>query len=84
MAQVISSTPAPVQAAPALGSLTVRATPYATILVNGKSYGEVQGVRTIKLAPGKYTLTLEHPKGKKTESITIEPNSTLRRELRVR
>jgi len=76
--------PAPVQAAPALGSLTVRATPYATILVNGKSYGEVQGVRTIKLAPGKYTLTLEHPKGKKTESITIEPNSTLRRELRVR
>jgi len=76
--------PAPVHAAPALGSLRVLATPYATILVNGKSYGEVQGVRTIKLPPGTYTLTLEHPKGKKTESITIEPNSTLRRELRVR
>ncbi len=74
----------PVQVAPAQGSLVVRAMPYATVLVDGRQLGEVQGRRTFKLAPGSYQLTFQHPKGSKTERITIEPNGTLTREFRAR
>ncbi len=56
--------------------------PYATVLVNGKRLGDVQGPGTFKLAPGSYELTFKHPKGSKTESITIAPNETLTREFR--
>jgi hypothetical protein len=73
-----------VPAAPAQGSLVVRAMPYATVLVNGRQLGEVQGRRIFKLAPGSYQLTFQHPKGSKTESIIIEPNGTLTREFRAR
>ncbi len=67
---------------PSTGSLVVRAVPYATVLVDGRQLGEVQGQRTFKLAPGKYQLSFRHPKGTKTEPITIEPNGTVRREFR--
>jgi serine/threonine-protein kinase len=67
-----------------MGSLVVRAVPYATVLVNGRQLGEVQGSRTFKLAPGKYQLTFQHPKGSKTEPITIEANGTVKREFRAR
>jgi serine/threonine protein kinase len=73
-----------VAAPPAQGSLVVRAMPYATVLVNGRQLGEVQGSRTFKLAPGIYDLTFQHPKGSKKESITIEPNGKVTREFRVR
>jgi serine/threonine protein kinase len=76
--------PPPAQVVPAQGSLVVRAMPYATVLVNGRPLGEVQGRRTFKLAPGSYEITFKHPKGSKTESITIEPNATLTREFRAR
>jgi serine/threonine-protein kinase len=69
---------------PSTGSLVVRAVPYATVLVDGRQLGEVQGQRTFKLAPGKYQLTFRHPKGTKTEPITIEPNGTVKREFRAR
>ncbi len=74
----------PPPAAPAHGSLVVRAKPYATVLVDGRTLGEVQGHRSFKLPPGNYQLTLKHPKGTKSESITIEPNGTLVREFRAR
>jgi serine/threonine-protein kinase len=67
---------------PSTGSLVVRAVPYATVLVDGRQLGEVQGQRTFKLAPGKYQLTFRHPKGTKSEPITIEPNGTVKREFR--
>jgi serine/threonine-protein kinase len=64
------------------GSLIVRATPYATVLVNGRSYGDVQGQKTIKLDPGSYQLVFQHPKGSKTERFTLEPNGTVKLEFR--
>jgi serine/threonine-protein kinase len=64
------------------GSLIVRATPYATVLVNGRSYGDVQGQKVIKLDPGSYQLVFQHPKGSKTERFTLEPNGTVKLEFR--
>jgi eukaryotic-like serine/threonine-protein kinase len=75
----------PVLATPAVGSLVVRAKPYATVLVNGRKLGEVLGRKTFKLAPGSYQLTVEHPDGSRTtETVTIEPNGTVTREFRAR
>jgi serine/threonine-protein kinase len=62
----------------------VQAFPYATVLVDGRRLGEAQGKATFKLAPGNYQLTFQHPKGSKTEPITIEPNSTVTRVFRAR
>jgi len=64
------------------GTLTLRATPYATILVNGKSHGEAVGQRVLKLAPGSYELTFQHPKKSETKRFTLEPNGTVKLEFR--
>ena len=72
----------PVKPVSLKGSLIVRATPYATVLVNGRSYGDVQGQKTIKLDPGSYQLVFQHPKGSKTERFTLEPNGTVKLEFR--
>jgi eukaryotic-like serine/threonine-protein kinase len=89
--------PAPVSPAPAVagaaptaakpspppkGRLIVKATPYATVLVNGRSLGEVQSRKVFPLAPGNYQLTLVHPQKSKTESITIVSDGTVTREFR--
>jgi hypothetical protein len=66
-----------VKPVPAKGSLLVKAFPYATVFVNGDKLGDVTGRGTFKLAPGDYELTFKHPKGSKTESITIKPNATV-------
>ncbi|SEM85165.1 serine/threonine protein kinase [Stigmatella aurantiaca] len=68
--------------APPKGRLIVKATPYATVLVNGNSLGEVQSRKVFPLAPGSYQLTLVHPKKTRTESITIVPDGTVTREFR--
>jgi serine/threonine protein kinase len=65
------------------GTLVVRAQPFATVFVNGRKLGEVQGRGAFKLSPGHYKLTFQHPKGSKTESVTIEPNSTVTSVFRV-
>jgi serine/threonine-protein kinase len=67
--------------APALGSLVVQAKPFATVLVNGKSY-EVQGSKTIRLPPGTYQLVFKHPNRTEPHSITIEPNGTVKKSFR--
>ncbi|WP_224245152.1 serine/threonine protein kinase [Hyalangium gracile] len=66
----------------AMGTLVVRAVPYATVVLNGKSYGEVQGQKAFPLTPGDYQLVFRHPQGSKSYAITIEPNGTVRREFR--
>jgi serine/threonine-protein kinase len=72
----------PAKPASVKGSVIVRATPYATVLVNGRSYGDVQGQKTLKLDPGSYQLIFRHPKGDKTERFTLEPNGTVKLEFR--
>ena len=65
------------------GTLVVRAQPFATVFANGRRLGEVQGRGTFKLAPGNYKITFQHPKVSKTDSVTIEPNSTVTSVFRV-
>jgi hypothetical protein len=72
--------PPPKQVA-AQGTLVVAAKPFATVLLTGENVrksAEVMAPRSFKLAAGKYQLTFQHPKGSKTESVTIEPNSTVK------
>lgn len=83
----IPAEPSPAEAAaqpsaPPKGRLIVKATPYATVLVNGRSLGEVQSRKVFPLAPGSYQLTLVHPRKTKTESITIVSDGTVTREFR--
>jgi hypothetical protein len=59
--------------------------PYATVVLDGKQMGEVLGSRLFKLAPGKHQLTVHHPTtGSKSETLTIEPNGTVKRLFRAR
>jgi serine/threonine-protein kinase len=77
----------PAKPIPTTGNLVVRAVPFATVLVTGanvRQSAEVQGQRTFKLAPGSYKVTFQHPKGTKTESVTVEPNSTVTSAFRAR
>ncbi|SEU33691.1 serine/threonine protein kinase [Stigmatella erecta] len=74
--------PAAKPSSPPKGRLIVKATPYATVLVNGRSLGEVQSRKVFPLAPGSYQLTLVHPKKTRTESITIVSDGTVTREFR--
>ncbi|MDC0708522.1 serine/threonine-protein kinase [Stigmatella sp. ncwal1] len=84
-AAAVEAPPPSVTAAPLVkGRLVVKATPYATVLVNGRSLGEVLGRKVFPLAPGSYQLTLTHPKETRTESITIVPDGTVTREFRAR
>jgi serine/threonine-protein kinase len=67
----------------AKGVLVVRAIPFATVLLNGKRLGEVQGRASYSLAAGQYKLTFVHPISTKSHTITIEPNGSVQREFRV-
>jgi serine/threonine-protein kinase len=67
--------------APAVGTLVIQATPYATVMVNGRSYGDITGKRYLKLPPGKYHVVFHHPTSTKTEDVTLAPNGTERVEF---
>ncbi|XXF75628.1 protein kinase [Myxococcaceae bacterium GXIMD 01537] len=69
-------------AAKAQGHLVVRAIPFATVMLNGKTLGEVQGRASFALAPGQYKLTFVHPAATKSYSVTVEPNGLVQREFR--
>jgi len=56
---------------PAMGSLTVHAIPFARVTVHGKSFGEVLGTKTFRLAPGTYEVQLTHPADRVVRSVTI-------------
>ncbi|WP_224361791.1 serine/threonine protein kinase [Hyalangium versicolor] len=71
--------------APAKGTLTLRAVPYAVVLLDGKVLDkELQGQKSFPLEPGNYQLVFQHPRDTKMFLITIESNATVRREFRVR
>ncbi|MFY1825100.1 protein kinase domain-containing protein [Myxococcus fulvus] len=74
--------PSSSQATASTGTLLVRATPYATVFLDGRKLGEVSGRATFKLAPGTYKLLFHHPAGEKLFVVTISAGSTVTREFR--
>ncbi|MCP3062366.1 protein kinase [Myxococcus sp. K38C18041901] len=70
------------QAAVSTGTLLVRATPYATVYLDGRKLGEVSGRATFKVAPGTYKLLFHHPAGEKLFVVTLTAGSTVTREFR--
>ncbi|QSQ27446.1 protein kinase [Pyxidicoccus parkwayensis] len=65
------------------GTLQVRASPYATVFINGKRMGEVTGRATYKLAPGTYKLVFQHPSANKQFDVTVTAGTSVVREFRV-
>nr|WP_240356354.1 serine/threonine-protein kinase [Myxococcus eversor] len=70
------------RAAAATGLLQLRATPYATVFLDGRRLGEVSGRASYKLAPGTYKLLFQHPSGEKRYDVTITAGATVTREFR--
>lgn len=69
----------PVEKAPVvarkMGSLSVKAVPYATVTIQGKSY-EVTGVQKLPAPVGTYEISLAHPKRKLKQKVTVQANQT--------
>lgn len=57
------------------GTLEVKAVPYATVTIQGKSY-EITGVQRVPAPVGSYDITLTHPKKQQRESVVIKANQT--------
>ncbi len=55
------------------GTIVVRAVPFATVLVQGKSY-EVTGVKNLTVPVGSYEIVLQHPKKQSKERVTVQAN----------
>jgi eukaryotic-like serine/threonine-protein kinase len=69
----------PVEAA--FGTLVVRATPWAQVIIDGQSRDAVYGTRSFKLSAGKHRLRFVHPRGAQEMWISIEPAKSLMREF---
>ena len=67
--------PPPVPVVRKMGTLSVKAVPFATVLIQGKSY-EVTGVQKLPAPAGTYEITLIHPKRKVKEKVTVQANQT--------
>ncbi|RKG57335.1 hypothetical protein D7W79_42755 [Corallococcus exercitus] len=74
--------PAAEESAKAMGSLQVKANPYATVFLGGKRLGDVQGRATYKVPAGTHTLTFRHPSGEKTFTVVVPANGTVMQEFR--
>ncbi|RKH67006.1 serine/threonine protein kinase, partial [Corallococcus interemptor] len=68
--------------AKAMGTLQVKANPYATVFLGEKRLGDVQGRATYKVPAGTYTLSFHHPSGKKTYTVVVPANETVTQEFR--
>jgi len=53
------------------GFITVKAVPFATVIVQGKAY-EVTGVKKIPAPVGTYDVVLKHPKKSTKERVTVK------------
>ncbi|WP_338867013.1 serine/threonine protein kinase [Myxococcus stipitatus] len=64
------------------GLLVLKATPYATVFLDGRRLREVSGRASFKLAPGTYKLLFSHPAGDKSLDVTITAGTTVTHEFR--
>ncbi len=71
--------PPKVKAPPAaprkMGTLSVKAVPFATVKIQNKSY-DVTGVQNIPAPAGSYDITFVHPKKTVKERVTVQPNQS--------
>ncbi len=68
--------PAPARpAAVELGTLVITVRPWATVLIDGESRGEIAGSRRIKLPAGPHQLRVVHPSAKRKEVVVIKPGA---------
>ncbi|MCP3101372.1 protein kinase [Myxococcus sp. K15C18031901] len=82
VAEVAVRTSAQAEAPVTTGTLIIRATPYATVFLDGRRLGEVSGRATYKLSPGEHKLLFQHPSGEKRFDVTITAGGTVTREFR--
>ncbi len=75
------SPPLTSQAAPdasaevAMGRLTVRAVPWATLYINGERRGEVSPrPRNFELPVGRYALVFRHTRGRRVRTVELSPD----------
>jgi len=62
--------------APPMGVVELRAVPYATLTVDGRESGEVQGSRRLRLSAGTHELVLTHPQLTKRERVVVKGGQT--------
>lgn len=58
-----------------MGTLVLKAAPFATVTVQGKSY-DVQGVKSVPAPVGTYDVSFVHPKKKVKARVTVKLNET--------
>ncbi len=58
-----------------LGTLAVRASPYATVTIKGRQY-EVTGVKHLPAPAGTYEVTLAHPRKTITQRVSVSAGET--------
>ncbi len=61
----------------AVGTIFIRAAPFATALLDGKKLGDVEGAKSFKVPAGPHVLKLEHPKWSKIASVDVPVNGKL-------
>nr|WP_249346521.1 serine/threonine-protein kinase [Corallococcus exiguus] len=77
-----ATAPAAADTAKAMGTLQVRANPYATVFLGAKRLGDVQGRASYKVPAGTYSLTFAHPTSTKTFTVVVPANGSVIQEFR--
>nr|WP_242593252.1 serine/threonine-protein kinase [Corallococcus exiguus] len=77
-----ATAPAAADTAKAMGTLQVRANPYATVFLGAKRLGDVQGRASYKVPAGTYSLTFAHPTSTKTFTVIVPANGSVIQEFR--
>lgn len=67
----------------ATGTLVLMVTPWAYVEIDGRSRGEVSGMRRYQLAAGKHRLRLWHPRGTRELSVTVGADRKVTQEHRM-
>jgi hypothetical protein len=58
------------------GTVSIKAVPFAELIIDGRKSGEVQGLKTVKVPFGSHKVTLVHPKRSETFTVTVDGKGT--------
>jgi serine/threonine-protein kinase len=73
--------PGPASKPRPMGLLTVRAVPYAEVIVDGKKRADAEGVKDIRIEAGTHDVVLRHNKKTKKQRVTVKPGQTVKLEF---